>query len=144
MRARGGGRAPVPIRGPLEVDEDPSSLLDGVATMPPSAPSKSPEQRRGRDAPRDEAPISILAAARADATGVPTDHAAAPGEPEVLTVPELAVLLRVNEKSMYELVARGRIPGATHVGRLWRVHRPTVVAWLAGQISAPRPKGGRR
>jgi excisionase family DNA binding protein len=65
-------------------------------------------------------------------------------EPEVLTVPELAALLRMNAKSAYDLVARGKIPGATKVGRLWRVHRPTVVSWLAGQISAPRPNGGRR
>jgi excisionase family DNA binding protein len=73
-----------------------------------------------------------------------TNEPLATSEPEVLTVPELAVLLRMNEKSTYDLVARGKIPGATKVGRLWRVHRPTVVAWLAGQISAPRPKGGRR
>ncbi len=67
-----------------------------------------------------------------------------PSMPEVLTVAELALLLRMNEKSTYDLVAKGKIPGATKVGRIWRVHRPTVVAWLAGQISAPRPKGGRR
>lgn len=80
---------------------------------------------------------------RASTTAAANELPAAP-EPEVLTVPELAVLLRMNEKSTYDLVARGKIPGATKVGRLWRVHRPTVVAWLAGQISAPRPKGGRR
>jgi len=68
-----------------------------------------------------------------------------PVEPEVLTVPELAGLLRMNTKVIYDLVAQGRVPGATKVGRAWRVHRPTVVAWLAGQ-AAPQPpkKGGRR
>jgi excisionase family DNA binding protein len=76
-----------------------------------------------------------------------TPATAAPGhELEVITVPELAVLLRMNTHSVYELVAQGKVPGATKVGRSWRVHRPTVVGWLAGQISAPRSlkKGGRR
>jgi excisionase family DNA binding protein len=61
-------------------------------------------------------------------------------EPEVLMVEELAALLRIEVKSTYDLLARGEIPGAVKVGRLWRIHRATVVAWLSGQISDPRPR----
>lgn len=63
-------------------------------------------------------------------------------EPEVLTVAELAMLLRMNVKSLYEILARGEIPGTRKVGGAWRAHRPTVVAWLSGQVVAP--KGKRR
>jgi excisionase family DNA binding protein len=78
---------------------------------------------------------------------VPANDAAGPAlelEPEVLTIPELAHLLRMNVNSVYEIVARGDIPGTTKVGRSWRAHRATVVAWLAGQISAPKRKRGVR
>lgn len=69
--------------------------------------------------------------------------AASADEPLLLTVPELAALLRMNVKSVYEIVARGQIPGCRRVGRCWRAHRPTVVAWLAGQGSAPQKRGAR-
>jgi excisionase family DNA binding protein len=61
-------------------------------------------------------------------------------DPEIITVEELAVLLRMNKKSLYDLCANGQIPGVTKVGTAWRVHRPTVVAWLSGQIGAPKPR----
>jgi hypothetical protein len=56
-------------------------------------------------------------------------------EPEVLTVPELAVLLRLKTKSVYALLSRNpdAIPGCRKVGGAWRAHRATVLAWLAGQ-----------
>lgn len=82
-------------------------------------------------------------AAPANDAQLPLD---APAEPDVLTIEELASMLRVRRKSLYEMVARGAIPGVQKIGRVWRAHRPTVVAWLAGQISAsPEPrKRGRR
>jgi excisionase family DNA binding protein len=58
----------------------------------------------------------------------------------VLTVPELAAMLRLKPKSVYDLIARGEIPGIQRIGRAVRAHRPTVVAWLAGQNSDPRPR----
>jgi hypothetical protein len=61
---------------------------------------------------------------------------------EVLTVPELAVLLRLKAKSVYAILSRDAtaIPGCRRVGRAWRAHRSTVVAWLAGQNSDARPR----
>jgi hypothetical protein len=63
-------------------------------------------------------------------------------EPEVLTVPELAVLLRLKTKSVYALLSRDpdAIPGCRKVGGAWRAHRATVLAWLAGQNSGARQR----
>jgi len=60
---------------------------------------------------------------------------ATPSGPEVLTVPELADLLRLKAKSVYALLSRDpdAIPGCRKVGGAWRAHRATVLAWLAGQ-----------
>lgn len=62
--------------------------------------------------------------------------------PVVLTVPELAALLRLKPKSVYALLSRDRdaIPGVRKVGGAWRAHRATVLAWLAGQNSDARQR----
>ncbi len=51
--------------------------------------------------------------------------------PEVLTVDEVAALLRVNRKTVYAAVKRGEIPGVRRVGGTIRVLRNAVVNWLA-------------
>ncbi|EDM79573.1 hypothetical protein PPSIR1_21134 [Plesiocystis pacifica SIR-1] len=51
--------------------------------------------------------------------------------PEYLKAEELAALLRVSRKTIYEAVARGEIPGALRVGRLIRFRRDAVLEWLA-------------
>ncbi len=69
------------------------------------------------------------------------------GLPEVLTVADLAALLRVNRKTVYAELAAGRIPGVRRVGArrpVYRAHRDTVLAWLAGQDQQVRPSRGRR
>ena len=67
-----------------------------------------------------------------------------PAAPEVLTVPELAELLRCNKKSLYAALKANpnAIPGVRQIGSKWRAHRATVVAWLAsgGQVGASRPR----
>ena len=50
--------------------------------------------------------------------------------PEVITVAELADLLRMNRKTLYEALARGDIPGAKRIGREYRISRPVVLRWL--------------
>lgn len=68
----------------------------------------------------------------------------APALPEVLTVVQLAQLLRLSKKTVYEMVQRGDIPGVRLCGRVIRAHRDTVIAWLAdGQGSAPRRRKSR-
>lgn len=61
--------------------------------------------------------------------------------PEILTVDELAQLLRLNRKTVYEMVRRGEVPGVRTFGRVIRAHRDTVVRWLAdGQGRSARRK----
>lgn len=61
--------------------------------------------------------------------------------PAVLTVDELATLLRLDRKTVYAMVRRAEIPGVRRFGRAVRVHRDTVLRWLAdGQGQAPRPR----
>lgn len=51
----------------------------------------------------------------------------------MLTVEELAELLRVNRKTAYAEIQAGKVPGVHRFGRTIRVHRGTVLAWLSGQ-----------
>lgn len=60
-------------------------------------------------------------------------------ESPVMTVDELAALLRVNRKSVYEAIARGEIPGIRRIGRTVRASREAVLAWLReGRVSRSR------
>jgi excisionase family DNA binding protein len=47
-----------------------------------------------------------------------------------MTVREVAELLRVEKKKIYEMVARDQLPGARRLGRLIRVSRAAVLRWL--------------
>ncbi len=51
---------------------------------------------------------------------------------EVLTVEEVAQLLRVNKKTVYDAAARGDIP-CTKIGRIFRFSRQAVLSWLHGK-----------
>lgn len=60
--------------------------------------------------------------------------------PRFLTVDELADLLRVNRKTVYEAIARGKIPGARRVGGAYRIFRDAVLGWFAGQSGVSRSR----
>jgi excisionase family DNA binding protein len=47
-----------------------------------------------------------------------------------MTVDEVAVLLRVNRKTIYELIARRELPGVRNIGRALRIERDAVLSWL--------------
>jgi excisionase family DNA binding protein len=51
--------------------------------------------------------------------------------PEVLTLPEAAELLRVSERTVWELSARGELPHM-RVGAQYRYLRSRLLAYLAG------------
>jgi excisionase family DNA binding protein len=53
--------------------------------------------------------------------------------PAILRVEEVAALLRVNRKTIYEAVAQGRMPGVRRFGRAIRIERDAVIDWLRGQ-----------
>jgi excisionase family DNA binding protein len=67
-------------------------------------------------------------------------EAAPPTLPALLTASEVAALLRINLKTVYDLNARGLLPGARRLGRrALRWHRDTVLEWLrTGQGRANR------
>ena len=50
--------------------------------------------------------------------------------PEVITVDEAADLLRVDRRTVYSLIKRGKIPGVRRVGRSIRLSRTKLLAWL--------------
>jgi excisionase family DNA binding protein len=51
-------------------------------------------------------------------------------EPDVLTLPQLAELLQVDEKTVRSLATTGDLPGRK-LGRHWRFSRQAVLDWLA-------------
>lgn len=65
--------------------------------------------------------------------------------PEVLTVDEVAELLRVNRKTVYSAIQRGKLP-ARRLGTAIRISRDQVLRWLAdGQAGvSPATKGRTR
>ncbi|MDP7504599.1 MAG: helix-turn-helix domain-containing protein [Nitrospinota bacterium] len=58
--------------------------------------------------------------------------------PCVLTVDELASLLRVNRDTAYKAIADGQIPGTRKIGRNIRISRDAVIEWLRGKDHVPR------
>jgi len=64
-------------------------------------------------------------------------------EPDVLTVDEVAELLRVDRKSIYAAVARGEVPGVLRVGRLIRFSREVVLRWVREGQAASRTRRTR-
>ena len=64
--------------------------------------------------------------------------------PEILTVDELARLLRLNRKTVYEAIAAGENPGVRKIGRSYRISRTKVLAWLAEGHGHVSPKRRRK
>ncbi len=63
-------------------------------------------------------------------------------EPDVLTIHELAALLRVGLKTAYTLAQNGEVPGFK-VGGQWRFRRRDIEAWIDDQTRIAQ-KGGER
>lgn len=87
------------------------------------------------------------ALAGVDAASPAEEHDRLPPEPGarvVLTVDELAALLRCNRKTVYAAINRGEIPGVRRLGGAIRIHRDTVLTWLGhGQVRASRSRSSR-
>jgi excisionase family DNA binding protein len=57
----------------------------------------------------------------------------------LLTAEEVAPLLKMSRKSLYNLIEDGtigRAAGLRRIGRRVRFYRPDLVAWMAGQEGA--------
>lgn len=59
------------------------------------------------------------------------------------TVPGLADRLQCSTRHLWRLIDAGRVPGVLRLGRLVRLHRPTIDAWLAAGCPAQRRGAGR-
>jgi len=63
--------------------------------------------------------------------------------PLLLTVDEVATLLRTTRKAVYAMMERGLLPGVTRIGRRVLFRTDDLLDWLL-QKSAPSPKEYRR
>jgi excisionase family DNA binding protein len=57
----------------------------------------------------------------------------------LLTVDEVASILRTSRKGIYAMIERGFLPGVTRIGRRVLVRRDDLLEWLR-QKRAPSPK----
>lgn len=63
---------------------------------------------------------------------------------DMLSVDETAALLKLNRKTVYEMVRNGELPGAQRFRGTIRVYRPTLLAsFAAGELPAKRRKQSR-
>jgi excisionase family DNA binding protein len=64
---------------------------------------------------------------------------------EILTIPEVASLLKVAEKTVYTMAQKAQLPGFKVRGQ-WRFKRVDLDAWIEAQKAATtsKPGGGNR
>jgi excisionase family DNA binding protein len=65
------------------------------------------------------------------------------GWPPLLTVNEVAAVLRTSRKAVYAMVERAQLPGVTRIGRRLLVRRDDLLFWL-DERRAASPGGTRR
>lgn len=51
---------------------------------------------------------------------------------DILTIDEVAALLKIPRSTVYKLAQQGKLP-AKKVGKHWRFHRGMVMDWITGQ-----------
>ncbi|HAE8194416.1 MULTISPECIES: helix-turn-helix domain-containing protein [Enterobacteriaceae] len=59
---------------------------------------------------------------------------------EVLTIKEVADYLKVNERTIYRLAARGDLPGF-RVGNAWRFRRGDLNVWVSSKTGQAKNQG---
>jgi excisionase family DNA binding protein len=64
-------------------------------------------------------------------------------EPLLLTIDEVAVLLRTTRKAVYAMAERAQIPGVTRIGLRLLIRRDDLLSWL-DERRAASPGGSRR
>jgi excisionase family DNA binding protein len=66
-----------------------------------------------------------------------------PSDPLLLTIDEVAALLRTTRKAVYAMAERAQLPGLTRIGRRLLVRRDDLLLWL-DERRAASPGGLRR
>ena len=64
--------------------------------------------------------------------------------PLLLTVPEVADLLRTSVKAVYALIARGHLPGVVRIGRRILIWRMDLLTFLDHNCCTPSLRENRR
>ncbi len=59
---------------------------------------------------------------------------------DIMTIKEVAVYLKITEKTAYRLVAEGKIPGFK-VGGAWRFRLDQVDTWITEQEAEAKRQG---
>ncbi len=59
---------------------------------------------------------------------------------EILTLKEVAIYLKLAEKTAYRLAAEGKLPGFK-VGGSWRFKREDIESWIGEQKATSNNKG---
>jgi len=57
---------------------------------------------------------------------------------EVLTVKEVADLLKLHQTTVYKMIKSGELP-AFKIGSDWRFHRSQIAEWLKSRTQKPEP-----
>jgi len=60
---------------------------------------------------------------------------------EILTIREVAELLKINEKTAYKLAHAGKIPGFK-VGGSWRFERQEIARWIRRKVEEQQRGNG--
>lgn len=60
---------------------------------------------------------------------------------EILTIREVAELLKINEKTAYKLAAAGKLPGFK-VGGSWRFERQEIARWIKRKVEEQQGGNG--
>lgn len=68
---------------------------------------------------------------------------AVPPTPMLLTVEDVARLLRTTPKAIYTMVSRGQLPGVCRIGRRLLFGQATLLAWLSEKSGTPSPGRSR-
>ena len=55
---------------------------------------------------------------------------------DFLTIKEVCVLLRLGERTVYDLCRQGKLVGAAKIGGQWRVDRQKLLDWMAAGAEA--------
>ncbi len=76
-----------------------------------------------------------------DRSSPPHDSKARPHLPHLLTVPEVADLLRTSPKAIYTLISRGQLPGVIRLSRRVLVDREDLLSWLTKRRAASLTPG---
>lgn len=62
---------------------------------------------------------------------------------EILTVPEVAKLLKVADKTVYTMAQNAELPCFKVRGQ-WRFRREDIDGWIAAQLTRPTPGAKKR